>query len=108
MMEQTTFLPLPILGTDNPKAGVEFEKDAVYESKEATMKAVSESYDYVIASLKAITDKQLAETVKMFGQFEMTKSVGFAKAFEHGAHHRGQTTIYLRLKGVTPPQEKLF
>ena len=44
------FFTSTILGTDNPKAGVEFEKDASYASKEATMKAVSESYDYVIAS----------------------------------------------------------
>jgi uncharacterized damage-inducible protein DinB len=91
-----------------PKAEVEFEKDASYGSKEATMKAVFESYDYVIASLKAMSEEQLAETIKMFGQFEMTKAGGFAKAFEHGAHHRGQSTIYLRLKGVTPPHEKLF
>ena len=25
--------------------------------------------------------------------------------FEHQTHHRGQTTIYLRLKGVEPPPE---
>jgi uncharacterized damage-inducible protein DinB len=31
-----------------------------------------------------------------------------SKGFEHQTHHRGQTTIYLRLKGVKPPQEKLF
>jgi DinB family len=26
-------------------------------------------------------------------------------ALDHQAHHRGRTTIYLRLKGVTPPPE---
>ncbi|MBO0721263.1 MAG: damage-inducible protein DinB, partial [Blastocatellia bacterium] len=31
-----------------------------------------------------------------------------AASFEHQTHHRGQTTIYLRLKGVTPPGEKLY
>jgi len=30
------------------------------------------------------------------------------KTFEHQTHHRGQCTVYLRLMGVTPPQEKLF
>jgi len=30
------------------------------------------------------------------------------KAFEHQTHHRGQATVYIRLAGGTPPQEKLF
>jgi uncharacterized damage-inducible protein DinB len=30
------------------------------------------------------------------------------KTFEHQTHHRGQTTIYIRLLGIRPPQEKLF
>jgi uncharacterized damage-inducible protein DinB len=40
--------------------------------------------------------------------FEMTREVGFQKTFEHQTHHRGQTTVYLRLKGIKPPNEKLF
>lgn len=36
------------------------------------------------------------------------RAVGIGKAFEHQTHHRGQTTVYLRLKGITPPAEKLF
>jgi uncharacterized damage-inducible protein DinB len=38
----------------------------------------------------------------------MSKRNALAKVFEHQVHHRGQTTVYLRLAGVTPPQEKLF
>nr|WP_324497299.1 DinB family protein [Haliscomenobacter sp.] len=30
------------------------------------------------------------------------------KAFEYQTHHRGQTTIYIRLLGIKPPNEKLF
>jgi len=30
------------------------------------------------------------------------------KAFEHQTHHRGQTTIYIRLVGLKPPGERLF
>jgi len=102
------FFTSTITGTDNPTAGIEFEKLDEYQSKAACTKAVAESYNYVIETLKRMTNEQLTESIKMFGQFEMTKAIGFGKAFEHGAHHRGQTTIYLRLKGVTPPQEKLF
>ena len=39
---------------------------------------------------------------------EMTKGQALAKLFEHQTHHRGQTTIYIRLAGVKPPNEKLF
>ena len=102
------FFTSTLTGTDNPKEGVEFEKDETFQSKEVAMKAVAESYDFVITAIKGMSDEQLKENIKIFGQFEMTKVVGFAKAFEHGAHHREQGTIYLRLKGVTPPQEKLF
>ncbi len=30
------------------------------------------------------------------------------KCFEHQTHHRGQTAVYLRMAGVTPPSMKLF
>jgi uncharacterized damage-inducible protein DinB len=39
---------------------------------------------------------------------KLPKALILAKAFEHQTHHRGQATVYLRLKGVTPPQEMLF
>ena len=84
------------------------EKNDQYKTKEALTKAVMESYDFVIATLKQMDDQKLAEKVKFFNGQEYTREVGIGKAFEHQTHHRGQTTIYLRLKGITPPQEKLF
>jgi uncharacterized damage-inducible protein DinB len=30
------------------------------------------------------------------------------KPFEHQTHHRGQTTIFIRLTGTKPPQEQSF
>ncbi|WP_448634850.1 DinB family protein [Pedobacter panaciterrae] len=66
------------------------------------------SYDFVIDNIKKMTDAQLDAPIKLFGKFDMTKRLALAKVFEHQAHHRGQTTVYLRLAGVKPPQEKLF
>ncbi|NJN43012.1 MAG: hypothetical protein HC811_13085 [Flammeovirgaceae bacterium] len=43
-----------------------------------------------------------------FNGQEYSRAVGIGKAFEHQTHHRGQTTIYIRLKGIAPPNEKLF
>ncbi|MFD0765048.1 DinB family protein [Mucilaginibacter lutimaris] len=79
----------------------------VAQNKEATTKAVLESYDYAIASIQSMTDAQFKEEVAM-GKMKSTRGLLLAKAFEHQTHHRGQTTLYLRLKGATPPNEMLF
>ena len=76
-------------------------------TKEAVTKAVMDSYDFAIAALEELKPAQLNEKVKLEGQ-EVSRFGAFGKAFEHQTHHRGQCTIYLRLKKVTPPQEKLF
>ena len=59
------------------------------------------------STLQNMTPDQLQENTK-FGKHDMTRGGLFGKAFEHQTHQRGQTTIYLRLKGVTPPAEQLF
>lgn len=94
-------------GKPNPMQGKKMEEMADLKTKEALTKAVMDSYDYMLDAVKAMTDAQLAETVKM-GPREMTREVVLAKAFEHQTHHRGQCTIYIRMKGVKPPNEKLF
>ncbi|HTI57575.1 DinB family protein [Mucilaginibacter sp.] len=87
--------------------GKESAEKTVAQTKEATTKAVMDSYDYVISTLNEMTEAQLQETAKVAGQ-DIQKGLAFNKAFEHQTHHRGQTTVYLRLKGTTPPQEMLF
>jgi len=94
-------------GKQPPVNPMELEKKDEYKNKEALSKIVMDSYDFVIAALGELKESQLKDKVKFF-DFEITKEVAFRKAFEHQTHHRGQTTIYLRLKGATPPQEKLF
>lgn len=48
------------------------------------------------------------ESVAGFGGASLSRMEWLKKNFEHQTHHRGQTTIYLRAHGVTPPPEKLF
>ena len=100
------FLVGAIAGKPGP-LGKESAEKTVAQTKEATTKATMDSYDYVIAALQNTTPAQLQDMVKVAGK-DITKQVGFNKAFEHQTHHRGQTTVYLRLKGVTPPGEMLF
>ncbi|MCG7858642.1 DinB family protein [Flavihumibacter sp.] len=96
-----------ITGVASPVAFGEAEK-AKDKSKAAVTKMVMDSYDFVIKNLPSITAAQMNEKMKFFDRFEITKASALAKMLEHQAHHRGQTTVYLRLAKVTPPQEKLF
>lgn len=94
-------------GANSPVGQGESEK-TTDKSKENVAKLVLEGYDFVINNIKKMTPAQLNENIKLFGQFDMTKGMALAKCFEHQTHHRGQTTVYLRLAGVKPPREKLF
>lgn len=76
-------------------------------SKAALLKFVMDSYDFAIEAVKGLTTAQLDEMVQLFSM-KMPRHMLLAKGIEHAAHHRGQTTIYLRLKGITPPSERLF
>ncbi len=100
------FFAATINGKPSPMGQNSAEK-TIDPTKEAVTKAVMDSYDFVISSLQAITDAQLQDMVTLMGH-SVSKGNMFGKAFEHQTHHRGQTTVYLRLKGVTPPAEKLF
>ena len=94
-------------GEKSPVGFGESEK-TTDKSKANVTKLVLAGYDFVINSVKKMTPAQLMEQTKLFNQFDMTKAMVLTKLFEHQTHHRGQTTVYLRLAKVTPPNEKLF
>lgn len=94
-------------GIESPVGQGESEKTDD-KSKANVTRMVTAGYDFVIDALKNMSPEQLQENIKLFGQFEMSREAAFRKAFEHQTHHRGQTTIYLRLSDVKPPQEMLF
>ncbi len=94
-------------GREKIYAGKTLEKMDEFKTKAALTKIVMECYDFVIDGIKSLDASKLEEKVKR-GNFDETRLTWLNKAFEHQTHHRGQTTIYLRMKGVTPPGEKLF
>lgn len=95
-------------GEKSPFNMGQLEKSTTDLSKANVTKIVLDGYDFVINGIKKLKPAQLNEQIKLFGRFELTRAEALAKDFEHQTHHRGQTTIYLRLAGVTPPAEKLF
>ncbi len=95
-------------GADRIYANVNLEKETKFHNKQALRDLTVEAYDWCIAAVKNM-DMSIAE--EMTGpndNFQFSRIEWLKKAFEHQTHHRGQTTIYLRMKGVQPPAEKLF
>jgi len=86
--------------------GLEDSKTA--QGKDSVMYYVTASYDYCLNAVKNSDVNKWGEKVKLFGRFEETRFAVMNKVFEHQSHHRGQTTIYIRLNGIKPPQERLF
>ncbi len=86
----------------------DLEHSATAQSKDSVMYYVTSSYDYCINAVKTSDVNKWGEKKKVFGRFDETKLAMMMKTFEHQTHHRGQTTIYIRLLGIKPPQERLF
>jgi uncharacterized damage-inducible protein DinB len=93
-------------GKANPygKKQEDLEKRDDMKTKAALRKVVEESYDNILAAMAGMNEAKLLEQTQFFNQ-KMTRLGILAIALDHQTHHRGQTTIYLRLKGVTPPPE---
>jgi uncharacterized damage-inducible protein DinB len=94
--------------TGEKPAVKDVEKTTTDKSKANVTKLTMDGYDFAINSIKKLTAADLQTQVKVFGRFDLSKVVTVEKAFEHQTHHRGQTTVYIRLAKATPPNEKLF
>jgi uncharacterized damage-inducible protein DinB len=90
-----------------PWVSFTLENNKTAQSSDSVVYYVNASYDYCLNAVKNSDPKKWKDKVKLFG-FETTKFELMNKTFEHQTHHRGQTTIYIRLNDIKPPQEKLF
>lgn len=76
--------------------------------KSSVIMKVANAYDFGISAIQSFDENQLGEMFTLFGQLEISREQAIRKCFEHQTHHRGQTAVYLRMAGVTPPSMKLF
>ncbi len=77
-------------------------KDAEAKDKAAVIKILSDAYDMGANAHKNLTSKQLDETVPFFAG-PMTRRQILILMHDHQTHHAGQLIVYLRLKGIKPP-----
>jgi len=87
--------------------GKSLEKMEELKTKTALTQLVMQAYDFAIESIRSLDAANLSNIVKR-GNYTVTQYGWLNKAFEHQTHHRAQATVYLRLKGIKPPNEKLF
>jgi len=79
--------------------------DPKSEAKADVLPYLEATFDYCIAALERITPEQLSRAAP--GVPNRPNGSGrdaLLNMYMHIGHHRGQAIIYLRLKGVTPPE----
>lgn len=111
LTEGTMFMISTGTGAKLPGGPGSLEQRASAQTADSVMYYVNMGYDYAINAIKTLPTSKLMEPVsfQMGPQTITTSRLGwFMKAFEHQTHHRGQTTIYIRLNGIRPPNERLF
>jgi uncharacterized damage-inducible protein DinB len=96
--------------TDKIPAGFSFqlEQRTSAQTKDSVVYFVTTSYDFARNAVKNSDVSKWGDVKKVFNRYDETVYAIMNKTFEHQTHHRGQTTIYIRLVGIKPPNERLF
>lgn len=71
-------------------------------SKDTVIKFLGDSFDFCNNAVASMTPEKLDAEVGR-GNRKMTGFEWLWAYFTHTAHHRGQLEVYLRLKGIKPP-----
>lgn len=72
------------------------------QTKDSVLYYVNASYYFAINAIRNLDESKFGEKVKE-RNLEETRLAWLLKAFAHQTHHRGQTTVYIRLAGIKPP-----
>ncbi len=75
-------------------------------SKADVTAQLNASYDYIQKGLSQMTDAMLWDRIKA-GEIEQSRQWGLNLILDHATHHRGQIVVYLRLKGIKPPEYRV-
>jgi len=76
--------------------------DTAVKGKAAVIKILNDGYDMGMMAHKNLSAKQLDEIVSFFAG-PMTRRQILILMHDHQTHHLGQLIVYLRLKGIKPP-----
>lgn len=79
------------------------EPDASKMSKAEVLEAIKKYSENTIANLNKLTEAQLAEATKLFGQVDTNKKEVFYFVRDHITNHRAKANLYVRIAGIKPP-----
>jgi len=79
------------------------KSDAKVLSKQSIINTISTAYDSALAVHYRLTPKQLDEVVPFFAGPKSRRQI-LILMHDHQTHHIGQLIVYLRLKGIKPPE----
>jgi uncharacterized damage-inducible protein DinB len=96
--ENMTWLSSSYLLVDAPVKSTATQK----LSKSEVLKLLGNAYDLGLEAHMKMNAKQLDEKVKFFAG-PMTRRQILILMHDHQTHHLGQLIVYLRLKGIKPP-----
>ncbi|HEU5166870.1 MAG TPA: DinB family protein [Chitinophagaceae bacterium] len=86
----------------------EMQNRSSAQNKDSVMYYVIASYDFAINAVQNSDTSKWGEIKNYNPKSSATRFALMNKAFEHQEHHRSQTTIYIRMLGIRPPNERLF
>ena len=72
-------------------------------TKDQIVKDLGDSFDYCTKVFDGVTDAKLDQMLGT-GDHAVDAREVMLGVMIHMAHHRGQSEVYLRLKGITPPE----
>ncbi len=99
------FVGGPMFGESAPAMGVD---EGSVPDKAALVAAVTGTYDWILAKLRAMPAAQLGAEAEFFGGRVMPRWRIALFALEHAMWTRGQLVPYLHAHGVSVPQQRLF
>lgn len=70
--------------------------------KESAIAALNVSFDAGAAAIATLSDADLNNKIVESENTKMTALEAVILAFDHVEHHRGQSIVYLRVKGIKP------
>jgi uncharacterized damage-inducible protein DinB len=73
------------------------------KTKQQIIELITKTFDDATQMIKGFNSAKLEETVNFFGKTR-TKLQIFLLLSDHVTHHRAQLLVYLRLKGIEPPE----
>lgn len=98
---QANYMILSTMGISAPE-GVNPEAIGSLTNKDQIVQALSESNDFVLASVIDLPAEKLSETFELFGRSLNGEGV-LVFLLNHMSEHVGQSIAYARMNNVTPP-----